>query len=390
MEIKFKGMQPVVEELQSFGFLERLTQGYTGYIGLTLIGTNGKICTGFGTAADLGEELETGSFFTDLIKYGRERWNIYVSVGAFSELPVKGSRGYASQVGEIPGVWADFDVKPGQADAFQSVEELEEFLEKLPPMTMRVDTGSGGVHGYWLFAKPMTDMTKASRLLSAWHAYLAAEAGDKQIDNVQELARILRVAGTIRWPKKGDDLTAVPVTVQLRYRNGPEYTPEDLMKLAGPALRVRVREQREKVAKWQSARQARQEALKASGVYKREQARDDWERTFNTRQDWSDLLERAGWKLAKDNRRGGGTTACRYWSQPGMTSGYSAMTDFGDSDLIVFYTTHPDWDAVSVPHLTDRAGRRMSTKFYFALGALYAGDEKALLLDIAHGGGVIS
>lgn len=387
MQIDLKDLKPVVEEVQAFSFLERLTQNMTGYIGLSLIGEDGKVRTGFGTVDDLMEELETGDFFTEMIKFGRQRWNIYVSVGSFKEAPKPGSRGYANQVGEIPGVWADFDVKPGQADAFQSVEELDVYLETLPEMTMRVDTGSGGVHGYWLFAKPLEDMGMAQRLLTGWHAFLVEKAVGKHVDNVQELARILRVAGTVRWPKKGEQ-DGRPVTVQLRYKNGPVYTPEELLEMASPALKRVRAAHKEKSEAWQAARKQRLDALTKTD-FASERERDDYERIFNDRQDWGVLLEKAGWTLQRDGRGNGATTSARYWAQPGMASGYSAMTDFADSQLIVFYTAHPDWDAVSVPHLVDRAGRRMSTKFYFALGALYDGDEKALLLDIARGKGVL-
>jgi hypothetical protein len=388
VQVNFKDLQPVVDEGQAYTFLERLTRDMTGYIGISLIGQDGKVRAGFGTVADLFEELDTGNFFTEFIKFGRQRWNIYVSVGAFSVVPEVGSRGFANQIGEIPGVWADFDVKPGQADGFQSAEELNAFLDTLPPMTMRVSTGSGGVHGYWLFDEPLLEMPVATRLLQGWHAYLSEKAGDKHIDNVQELARILRIPGTVRWPKPGE--SSGPAKVELVFHQGPTYQPSELLAISKGALAARKTAHKKKSDGWIAKRTARQDELTSSGFLLDMKKRDAAERFFNERQDWSVLLERAGWTLHKDGRGSSvGTTSARYWSQPGMGSGYSAMTDYPGSDLIVFYTAHPDWDAVSVPFMTDRSGRRMSTKFYFALGALFGGDEKALLLAIAHGGGVL-
>lgn len=387
MHVSVKSMKPQVNEDDAFKFMDTLHGDTEGYIGITLIGTDGKVRAGFGLVDDMREALSDGRFFTDLIEYGTHRWNIYTTVGTFNQCPEAGSRGFANQVGEIPGVWADFDVKPGQEDAFQSVEELESYLALLPAMTMRVDTGSGGVHGYWLFDEPLKDMRRAASLLAAWHAYLVEKANGKSIDNVQELARILRIPGTVRWPKPGE--SGNPVTVKLAYFRGPRYEVKDLVALSKSAFATRKAAQERKSKAWLDGKEQRLTALTSTN-FATKNDRDNWEREFNRLQDWSTLLERAGWSLHKDNRGGGGTTACRYWAQPGMGSGYSAMTDYQGSDLIVFYTSHPDWDAVSVPHLTDRSGRRMSTKFYFALGALYDGDEKALLLDIAHGKGVLS
>lgn len=386
MQVTVKSLKPQVNEDDAFKFLDTLHGDTEGYIGITLIATDGKVRAGFDRVDAMREALSDGRFFTDMIEFGNRRWNIYTSVGTFSECPKPGSRGFASQVGEIPGVWADFDVKPGQADAFQTREELEEYLLKLPPMTMRVNTGSGGVHGYWLFPEPLKDMRKAVSLLSAWHAFLSEKAEGKAIDNVQELARILRVAGTVRWPKSGED--GGPVTVELAFFRGPRYEVKDLVALSKPAYTTRKAAQAHKSEVWREERKKRQEAM-VGVVVTSLSGRDSIERGFSTCQDWGPLLEKAGWTLHKDNRSGDGTTACRYWAQPGMSSGYSAMTDFRDSQVMILYTSHPDWDKISVPDMVDRSGRRMSTKFQFALGALYDGDEVRLLTDIVKGRGVL-
>lgn len=386
MEINFKDLKPQANEDEAFVFLTTLHRDTSGYIGLNLM-SGGIVRAAFETGAGIREELECGRFFSDMIENGTRQWNIYVSMGGFSQRPDPGSRGYAVQVGEIPGLWADFDVKPGQADAFQTVEELDQFLQTLPEMTMRVDTGSGGVHGYWLFEKPFTDMKKARKYLAAWHAYLCAQAGGKVVDNVQELARVLRIAGTVRWPKPGED--RLPAVVRLVNAQGPRYTPEELWEKARGDFFARQKAHKEKTQAWQAQQKTRHNEVVESGFVS-EQTADDVERIFNDLQDWAVLLERAGWTLHKDNRDGTGGTAARYWSQPGMTSGNSAMTDYNDSKMMVFYTTHPDWDAVTIPGLEDRSGRRMTTKFHFALGALFAGDAKALIMAIVKGGGVLA
>lgn len=387
MHIDFSALKPQVNEDDAFRFLTSLHRDTQGYIGLNLISPSGTVYAAFDKGEDVQEELMCGQFFTDLIEHGNQRWNIYVSVGAFGERPESGSRGFASQVVEIPGLWADFDVKPGQPDSFQDTAELDAYLDTLPEMTIRVDTGSGGVHGYWLFHEPLTDMTKARKYLRAWHAYLCAKTEGKTVDNVQDLARILRVAGTVRWPKPGED--RLPAVVQLWRSNGPRYTPDELWDLARPAYTARQKSHKEKTERWGEAQKKRHQEVVGSGFVS-DKTRDEVERAFNENQDWAPLLEKAGWTLQKDNRGNGGSTACRYWTQPGMKSGNSAMTDFDTSQMMVFYTAHPDWDAVTIAGLEDRSGRRMTTKFYFALGALFGGDEKELIMRIVKGGGVLA
>lgn len=92
----------------------------------------------------------------------------------------------------LPGVWLDLDSKSGK-----SIKWLAEWAEGLlhAKPSMIVVTGHG-IHPYWLFNAPV----KADKtLLTNWHTWAAHEAElvGFAFDNTSELARVLRVPGTL-------------------------------------------------------------------------------------------------------------------------------------------------------------------------------------------------
>lgn len=139
--------------------------------------------------------------------------DLYYGVCPVSDSVVLG-RGLASDVVGCPGVWADIDFISGAAakqsrrkyPAKEHVEQLLQRLELKPSLV--VDTG-GGWHVYWLFHEVMLIETdeqraEAARLVAGWQRYLAKELdrmGGFEMDPTQDLARILRPAGTwsCRW-----------------------------------------------------------------------------------------------------------------------------------------------------------------------------------------------
>ena len=58
---------------------------------------------------------------------------------------------------------------------------------------------------------------------------------------------------------------------------------------------------------------------------------------YNAVATWDQILRPYGWTLV-----GNGSTGVSYWRRPGKTTGVSATTNFGDSDLLYVFTTNGD------------------------------------------------
>jgi hypothetical protein len=136
--------------------------------------------------------------------------NIYVSACTVTEPP--GSpwqRVKESTAAGLVGFWADVDVAgPGHKGAElpypPTIADALELLDDCPlPATTVIETG-GGLHAWWMFDQfvPVTDDNRADwrRFSGEWHTGLFAAAGWRgwHLDKVGDLARVMRVAGTIR------------------------------------------------------------------------------------------------------------------------------------------------------------------------------------------------
>lgn len=330
--------------------------------------------------------------------WGSARWNMYVAVSTFDKPEGKGKDGrplgysrQAKHVREVSGFFADLDLKPGTEGHFQSRQELEAFLGQLPVPTMLVETGSGGLHPYWLTQTRLPGGRATERLMNGWHDFMQEQAGLVVLDHVTEPARVLRLAGTVRWSKKDELMAGWPAftRVQLKYANGPRYAIEELTSLAKDAFQ-RGEERRTSMREgFKSERQQAISSLEERGLPR--DSRAYLEQQLNTRQDWAGLLEKAGWTLVSDGRDGSGHARdCRSWRRPGLGEGAhnSASTDWGESNLMTLYSNDPA--VAGLADLSIPSGRfRHTTKYRFALIALYGGDEGALLLDIKKNDGVL-
>ena len=146
-------------------------------------------------------------------KLGASR-NTYFGVGILGEKPARGSRGKADDVIALPGLFADVDFGGTGHKATSLPPTLAAAMELIAavglPPSVNVYTGYG-VHTYWLLKELLyiTDepvrvriknlMAVAFRALSS----IAAQRGCK-LDPVLELARVLRVPGTLNHKVPGD------------------------------------------------------------------------------------------------------------------------------------------------------------------------------------------
>lgn len=159
--------------------------------------------------------------------------NVYANVGTQRER-LTGGRGGAGTVCALTGLWADVDSRglahaserlpPTDDDALALVAEFP-----LPP-TLLVHSGHG-LQGWWLFREPWTldsDAEHAAaaelarRFTATMQSYAAAHGW--AIDNTGDLARVLRVPGTVNRKVAG-----APAPVRLLHVDeDARYTRDDL------------------------------------------------------------------------------------------------------------------------------------------------------------------
>lgn len=134
--------------------------------------------------------------------------NVYFGLGTTSKNLGASKRPSALQVSSIPGLWLDIDIagpahkKTNLPASHEDAIDLLKSSLPLPP-TILVDSGHG-LHAYWLFKEPWLFETEDERQQAAslmrrfvlsfkYHAAIRGWA----IDSVFDLARVLRVPGTL-------------------------------------------------------------------------------------------------------------------------------------------------------------------------------------------------
>lgn len=157
--------------------------------------------------------------------------NIYYNIGLQKELPASGSRGQAKEVLVIPGLWLDVDLAGGshKAENLPEEDKARVLLDEFPiPPTLIVHTG-GGWHCYWQANSPLLLGTQelhqqAAGLLQQFQKAFIHHFSHHgyKLDNTSDLARLLRLPGTLNY--KSDPPTEVKILAELDAR----YTWEEL------------------------------------------------------------------------------------------------------------------------------------------------------------------
>lgn len=156
--------------------------------------------------------------------------NVYFGLGLIQGSPT--GRGTREDVAAIGALWADIDflgdvhaksLPTGEAD-------FQRLLSTLPlPPSIIVDSGHGR-HVYWLQQEPWIftdeeDRQRAANMAHGWHGLVCHEAKQLgwSLENLGELARVLRLPGTVNR-KLADD----PVDVRILEADPQRrYTVED-------------------------------------------------------------------------------------------------------------------------------------------------------------------
>lgn len=295
-------------------------------------------------------------------------WNLYMQVSPIKEDVTLKRRGPEANVSYVPGVWGDIDVQPGGFDSQEQIMEWLNSLDLLP--TMVCSSGSKGVHAYWRFK---WDQAGSKDLVDSWWSYLDEKAGDKSIDKLIDIARMLRIPGSIRFPKEDDKKSNKLRTVRIIDHHADRlYTPEQVATLSAPYKEIKEQKRSRVVKRDKESRKevdgfASSLMRNKSNSWQALQAAAELEDYVNSQWSWGHILEPHGWKWKYQQSDGSNV-----WARPGQ-SDKSAVTDFEDSPVMSLFSTN---EATGLFDLLD--ARIPLTKYRVALRLMFDDDWKAM------------
>jgi putative DNA primase/helicase len=148
------------------------------------------------------------------VQLARMKRDVYFGVALRKEELPAPQRGSIQDVSLLPGVWMDIDIASDahvQKDLPPNLDAAIQLLQQFPlPPSILVNSGHG-LHGYWKFVEPWILDTEEIReqgiqCLSDFQGTIRNYAFQKgwKLDNTADLARVLRVPGTLNY--KGDPI----------------------------------------------------------------------------------------------------------------------------------------------------------------------------------------
>ena len=145
--------------------------------------------------------------------------DLYIGVGLSPRDFGSSSRCKSEEIAGLFGLWADIDLS---SDAHSNkalpatVEDALSLIPKEMPPTLIVLSGNG-IHLWWLFEEPFIftsdeDRKRGAALASQWQTLIARRGATKgwAIDRLADLARVLRIPGTVNTKDKQNHK---PVTI---------------------------------------------------------------------------------------------------------------------------------------------------------------------------------
>lgn len=200
-------------------------------------------------------------------------------------------------------LYADIDVKPG---SFGSTEEALAWINSLEVSPgCVVESGSAGLHAYWLTAEPLSQ--------ERWWAYLVSTLPEGvSIDRLLDQTRVLRLPGSIRFMSNGRQ-----VLVRAEFRDSEVLEADEFNRLTEKPYKALQADRKRRQGESQKVTQS----LLGTG-WKALVAED----RINQEMSWADILEPHGWTLHRD---------CGdhlQWTRPGKTGEKSATTGFPEEE----------------------------------------------------------
>lgn len=288
------------------------------------------------TAREFVTSADDASLESTVFDEDGSMWNIYVSVCPIKADVSLKQRGTKSNVAYVPGVWADLDAKPG---SFSSQEEILAWLDGLAlEPTLICGSGSGGVHAYW---RLRWDEQGDENLVDSWWSYLNEQAGERSIDHLVDTTRILRLPGTVRFPK-ADESSGKIGSVSLIKANIDQdhrYSVQQIREVSADAMR-RKAEQRKRTIQNDAQRRERVDEIAKTLIDGNNrwgflQAVSHIEDYVNDNWSWGRILEPYGWKYRRTLSDGS-----KEWARPGQND-RSAVLDYDGSPVMSLLSTNP-------------------------------------------------
>lgn len=293
-------------------------------------------------------------------------WNIYIQVCPIKEDVTLKQRGTKSNVDYVPGVWADLDVKDG---GFSSQKEILKWLNELELLpTIVASSGSSGVHAYW---KLRWDEKGNEALVDSWWSYLDEMAGERKIDKLIDITRILRLPGTIRFPKKEETSGKLGSVSIISIYPERRYSVSQIQEVSADAMARKAAERKRTIAKIAERRaqvdEMARSLIDSSGRWGYLQAIAHVEDYVNENWQWANILEPFGWKYRRTLPDGS-----KEWARPGQ-SDRSAVVDYEGSPVMSLLSMS---ESTGLADLKD-AGVPL-TKYTVALRLMFNDDEPAM------------
>jgi energy-coupling factor transporter ATP-binding protein EcfA2 len=212
-------------------WLERLYSNAPGYFGITAFAGGRPRKTKWFATSEIDAAEKT-------IQRNADVADLYLSV-ATHESPQE-TRGGEKTVLSIPGFWADLDIgefghKPASLPNPSTEEEALSIVDGLPEPSMIMHSG-GGLQGFWIFEdgpwvlESIEEKEKAKKAIQEWGNLLEQQGKERgfHVDKIADLARILRVPGSINHKQGGYR----PVVV--RWADKQHHKKEKLVALGIP------------------------------------------------------------------------------------------------------------------------------------------------------------
>lgn len=150
--------------------------------------------------------------------------DVYFGVGLGDKMT--DGRLKSEDITTIPGLWIDADL--ATPDRQNLPKTLEECLPLFPVEPTIIVNSGRGIHAYWLFREPLDVTATTAALLAGFQTTIRNNAAARgwKLDSTHDLARILRLPGTLNY--KSDP----PLPVTIISHDGPRYNPDDLEQFA--------------------------------------------------------------------------------------------------------------------------------------------------------------
>lgn len=234
----------------------------------------------------------------------------------------------------LRGVWVDLDC--GKEGAFETPEAVDEFIDSLGPKPGAViKTGSGGAHVYWKIKDPTNVVVEEAGL--RWWSYIQSLAPEGvQIDRLIDVkTRILRLPGSLRWPKPGEETK--PRQVKVTYTGAEAINADDIIMYSRETFPQAQKDAQSRRTHLDRVNADFGEIASKLGPWSTAVIMADIDAMVHSAITWQELLESHGWTCLGDSGN------AVLWQRPGSDQ-KSATTDYeGDETRAMsLLSTSPD------------------------------------------------